>query len=341
MLLPFFTLAQIDFTQVSEIDNTFFKLDRFWRGADGGATVALGPHRILWLFSDTFIDLDGTGKRSNAKSMIRNSIAIQHSISLDAEVTYHYRGTVEDPQDFFQLEGGNWFWTGHGVLIGDKLVVFLMEVKSTNTGLGFEIIGWWMARVDNPADNPDNWIINYFKGPETFGVIAGSSAVLQEADYIYTFGVKEPDSHETYLFRFEKTRLYHGDLSNLECWIDQSWTTIVPEEPKPSSLFIGQTEFSVHFDRDLNKYIQIQTYGFGQASLGYRLADQLQGPWSEPVLFYAPVLQDDGEFVYSANAHPELSSQGIIITYNVNHASFERLLTNENIYFPKIIKLQF
>ena len=74
--------------------------------------------------------------------------------------------------------------------------------------------------------------------------------------------------------------------------------------------------------------------------MGYRLADQLSGPWSEPVLFYTPSLKDDKELVFTANAHPEYVSDGFIVTYNINNGDFDRLINDEDIYFPKIIKLE-
>ena len=106
-------------------------------------------------------------------------------------------------------------------------------------------------------------------------------------------------------------------------------------------LFEGQTEFSVHYQPDLDQYVQIQTYGFGHASIGYRLADQPEGPWSVPVIFYKPHLEDQQEFVYSANAHPELITEGILITYNINNFNFGKLVNNEDIYFPEFISVKF
>jgi len=212
-LISSFLSAQEKVTCVVEIDNSIFKKDNYWRGADGGATVKLKSGKILWLFSDTFIDQDGTGKRSNSKTMIRNSIAIQDSGSLKSKLTYYFKGSKQDPKAFFELPGNKWFWTGHGILLKDKLVIFLIEETSRNTGMGFEAIGWYAAIIDNPSDNPNNWIINYFKGSETFGVIIGSSALIESENYIYAFGVKEPATHETYLLRFEKQKLINGDLS--------------------------------------------------------------------------------------------------------------------------------
>lgn len=164
---------------------------------------------------------------------------------------------------------------------------------------------------------------------------------MQDENYVYAFGVKEPSTHETYLLRFDKAKLINGELSTLEWWANDTWTDNVHEEPKSSSLFIGQTEFSVHYDHNLEKFIQIQTYGIGNASIGYRLADQLYGPWSEPTLFYTPPLKEKKEFVYTANAHPEFTSEGLIVTFNINNGDIERLISNEDIYFPKIIRIQF
>ena len=53
--------------EVNEVDNSMFTTDKFWRGADGAASIDLENGKILWLFSDTFIDPQGTGKRSDSK----------------------------------------------------------------------------------------------------------------------------------------------------------------------------------------------------------------------------------------------------------------------------------
>ena len=68
--------------EVNEEDNTLFTNDKIWRGADGAASIDLENGNALWLFSDTFIDTQATGKRINAK-MINNSIAIQEGYDLE------------------------------------------------------------------------------------------------------------------------------------------------------------------------------------------------------------------------------------------------------------------
>ena len=327
-------------TEVYEEDNSLFTKDKTWRGADGAATIDLGNGKILWLFSDTFIDTQATGKRSNSR-MIRNSIAIQEGYDLEgSKITFYHKGTQKKPKSFFELPGKTWFWTGHGTLINDNLIVFLFEEQSTEKGIGFEAIGWYVAIIENPYKNPLNWNIRYVKGIETYGVIVGSSAVLKDKNFIYAYGVTEPATHETYLLRMPVDKLIKGGIIELEWWIEGDWKVRKTESPAPSPLFIGQTEFSVHYQRDLNQYIQIQTYGVGHASIGYRLAEKPEGPWSDPVIFYKPHLESQKDFVYSANSHPKMTADGILITYNINNSDFGELIRNEDIYFPKLIKIK-
>ncbi|MBK6283498.1 MAG: hypothetical protein IPF54_13360 [Draconibacterium sp.] len=46
------------------------------------------------------------------------------------------------------------------------------------------------------------------------------------------------------------------------------------------------------------------------------------------------------DFNYTANAHPELRSNEITITYNINNFDFGQLVNDESIYFPRIVKLK-
>lgn len=330
-----------DSIEVIEIDNSIFTRDKYWRGADGAATVDLGDNRILWLFSDTFVDVEGTGKRSNS-TMIRNSIGIQNGTDIEkATIKFYHKGSRNNPEDFFKIPGDTWFWIGHGMLVKDQLIIFLFEEENTGEGLGFQAVGWYMVIIDNPSEDPLNWDIEYFKGPEPTDILAGSSAVLRDSTYLYAYGVKEPATHEVYLIRFEIEELLSGNFLSMDWWAADQWVNNLGKAPEGAVLFKGQTEFSVHYHKEIEMYIQVQTYGFGKARLGYRLASRPQGPWTDSVLFYEPILEEHQEFVYSANTHPELLTDGILITYNVNSYDFGKLVNNESIYFPRFIRLKF
>ena len=327
---------------VYELDNSIFKQDRHWRGADGAASIDLGNGKVLWLFSDTFIDLEGTGKRENS-TMIRNSVAIQNGSDLEnSEITFYFRLASKNPDDFFKLPGETWLWTGHGALIDSVLIIFLFEEKSSKKDLGFQAVGWHIALIDNPEDDPLDWNISYHKGPDRFKVLAGSSAVIVDGQDVLVYAVAYYNNEQdVYLLRYSKEMLLKGELSNPYCFVNGKWVNDLQKLPADAVLFTGQTEFSIHFQKDIDKYLQIQTIGFGQCPLGFRTADSPQGPWSEQVSFYLPEFSDQEEFNYSANAHPELSSEGLIITYNINNFDFGKLWRNEEIYFPRIIQVDF
>jgi len=327
---------------VYEMDNSIFKQDNHWRGADGAASIDLGDGRILWLFSDTFIDIEGRGKRENS-TMIRNSIAIQKGSDIeDAEITFYYRMDSKNPDDFFNIPGKTWLWTGHGAVIDSVLVIFLFEEKSSKKGLGFQAVGWHIAIIDNPEDDPLDWNIVYHEGPGRFKVLAGSSAVIIDGQNILAYAVGNYNNEQdVYLLKYSTEMLLKGELYNPYWFVNGTWVNGLQKLPANAVLFTGQTEFSVHYQRDINKYVQIQTVGFGQCALGFRIADKPQGPWSEQVSFYLPEFSDPEEFSYSANAHLELDSNGLIITYNINNFNFEKLIKNEEIYFPKVIHVDF
>jgi hypothetical protein len=320
--------------------NSFFRNDKAWLGADGAASVDLGNGRVLWLFSDGFISADSSASRKNSK-MIRNSVAIQHGYDLNsASIQYHWDRSGNDPHSFFPEHGENWYWTGHGAMIGEKLILFLTKMKGVKTGLGFEAVGWVAVLVANPQEEPFRWKMKYLKGADTFGTIVGSAAVLKDENYLYAFSVLEPGTHEAYLLRWKIADVCNGNLAKPEWWFKGQWAERKTKEPAPEALFIGGTEYSVHWDAALKKYLQIQSHGFGAGSIGIRMADHLQGPWTDLHLFFTPDYRGFTKpFMYAAKAHPELNGGGLAITYNVNSFDFGELLENQDIYFPKFLEI--
>lgn len=318
--------------------DSFFTYSPSWRGADGAGSIDLGHGRVLWLFSDTFINPDSSGAREQAL-MIRNSVAIQDGYHyVTGKPVFYWKQSKGKPDDFFKGKENFWYWTGHGSMVKDRLLIFLMKVKAVTGGLGFEVLGWAAALISNPGANPDQWQVRLIEGADTYGLIVGSAAVLTDQQWVYAYGAVEPATHEVYLVRWPLVAAYEGNLEQPDWWINDHWTKRTGSAPTPRPLFIGATEFSVHYDRVLKQYVQVQTYGFGAASLGIRLANHPQGPWSAPRMLYEPALKGIRQpFVYAAKAHPEQRGDGLCITYNVNSFDFSEVLQNQSIYFPKTI----
>lgn len=337
---PFDTAKYSIKVEWSKTADQYFTHDPVWRGADGAASIDLGNGKVLWLFSDSFIS-DSAGSRKKSK-IIRNSIAIQDGFDLrTASLTFYWDKSKKEPEAFFHTPGNFWFWTGHGTMIKNKLLVFLMKVHEVPSGLGFEVFGWSAVLIANLQEQPSSWKMQYLDGPETYGTIAGSAAVLKDKNYLYAYGAVEPATHEVYLLRWKINKVYQGKINKPEWWIAGKWSTRKTEKPIPEPLFIGGTEYSVHYDPDLKKYLQIQSFGFGETKLGIRMADHLQGKWTEPYLFFAPEYPGVKKpFMYSAKAHPELQGDGLQLTYNVNSFDFGELIENQSIYFPKFLRVK-
>ncbi len=330
--------VKIEFS--GETDNCFTK-DLVWRGADGASSVDLENGKVLWLFSDGFICRDSSGSRKNS-AMIRNSIAIQDGYNLKtASIKFYWDKSRKKPRAFFHVPGRFWFWTGHGVRIKDKLLIFLLKEHGIKSGIGFEACGWYAVLISNPDQDPSEWKMQYIEGHETCGFIVGSAAVLKDEKYLYAYGAVEPSTHEAYLLRWKLDDAYAGSIANPEWWINGKWAERKARNPIPEPLFTGATEYSVHYDKLLKKFLQIQSFGFGEGKIGIRMSDSLQGKWTEPFMFYTPAYPGVKKpFMYAAKAHPELTGNGIYITYNVNSFDFGELIENQTIYFPKFIMLR-
>lgn len=335
---PFDTSKYSISVDFSKETNKYFTKDLVWRGADGASSIDLENGKVLWLFSDGFICSDSSGSRKKS-TIIRNSIAVQDGYDLkSASIKYYWDNFRKKPEAFFHLPGKFWFWTGHGVMIKDKLLIFLIKEHAVKTGIGFEAIGWYAVLVSNPYDEPSKWKIQYMEGTETYGTIVGSAAVLKDKNYLYAFGSVEPATHQVYLLRWKIDEVYTGNIAHPEWWINGKWSLRKTKKPIPKSLFIGETEYSVYYDTILKKFIQIQSFGFGEGKIGIRMSDSIQGQWTDPYLFYTPVYPGVTKpFMYAAKAHPELKADGIYITYNINSFDFGELLENQSVYFPNFI----
>jgi hypothetical protein len=328
-----------------EIDSTtafndYFKKDSVWRGADGASSIDLGNGKVLWLFGDTFIS-DSAGSRKKSE-LIRNSVAIQTGYDLQtASLSYFWNQSKNKPRSFFHREDKYWYWPGHAVMIKERLLIFLMKEHEVKEGLGFESIGWDAVLISNPQDDPRKWKMKYINGGETYGTVAGSAAVLSDEKYIYAYGAVEPGTHEVYLLRWKTNEAYSGNLTMPYWWLNGKWGKRKNKDESPQLLFTGATEYSVHYDSSINKYIQFQSFGFGEAAVGVRLADSLTGPWTDSLMIYAPAYTGiKRPFMYSVKAHPELTGNGVYLTYNINSFDFDELLVNQDIYFPKFIRVK-
>jgi hypothetical protein len=323
--------------------DALFRSDPKWLGSDGAYSVDLGDGRVLWLFGDTFISTSFLNTRRISK-MIRNSVGIQTAYDpSDASMAFTWRNQGGTPSSFFPEDGETWFWPGHGIVLEGRLIVLLMATRATSEGLGFEHVGWRAVSIAHPERPPSEWELKWLDAPQNPSGLVVSGSVIRLGEHICAFSVLEPD-HTIHLVRWPVAQVLDGDLSQPQWWAaeDAGWVAQQDVVETPAPLFSeGQTEFSVHYEPVLHRFLEIQTVGFGQADLGFRTADFPTGPWTPVERFYRPEEWDMERIViYAAKAHPHLTGADLVLTYATNTVPFARLVRRNDLYYPRFLRAQ-
>jgi hypothetical protein len=325
-----------------EADDLFQK-DPNWVGGDDAYSVDLGNKRTLWLFADSLIDPSARHTRQGAK-MIHNSLGIQTGYDpSNASISFYWGNDAEkQPSSYFPNHGDDFFWPGHGIRLGSTLTIFLMRVRKVNEGLGFNVCGWNAVKIDNPDDSPGSWRYVWLDSPANdMGIIVGSASVLRQGNFLYAFSARETvSSHPLYLARWPVDDVRRGELEKVTWWSGSvnEWAA----SPKQATPVFdnGQTELTVHFDDLSHKYVCVQTVGFGPASLALRVAEKMSGPWSLPETFYRPPECDQSNIlIYAGKAHPQLKGADLVLTYATNSLKLQDLFLDNDIYFPRFLRV--
>jgi len=259
--------------------NALFTSDPMWRGGDGAYSVDLGGDRVLWLFGDSSVRTSVTDPTRS--KLIRNSVAIQTGLDpTRAFMRFYWRTQDRQPASFIPEQGDQWFWPGHGIRIGDKLLLFYGRLFQQSPGQwGFQDIDWTALIVDNPDDEPSDWhITEALVPPGEHDVSLAERAILVD-DRIYAFGnAVNQFPGGLYLARFDSARAMAGDLTAMEWWTGTGWGDRSARRPL---IDIGASELSVSFAARLGLWVMVQSAGAGATTLAVRTAPNLEGPWTD------------------------------------------------------------
>jgi hypothetical protein len=318
-----------------------FRTDPHWLGGDGASSVDLGNGRVLWLFGDSLIDLSGSRTR-HASVMVRNSIAVQTGYDpVNAKIQFFWKMKDGTPSPFFSCSGERWYWPASGILIGRRLLLFLMEICKADNALGFEAGGWKGVLIDNPEKSPDNWKLTYLKSPQKQRLVVGSGNPILENGFLYVFAADSQD-RSIYLVRWPKRSVLGGTLVGPQWWAGDKTGWVGPEETEVKLSRIiadGQMEFSVEYSPLLKRYLQIQTLSIMNPCLALSTAMALTGPWSAHTCVFTPSETGKADLmIYAGKSHPMLSGGEMALTYVVNANREDRILGDMSLYFPLMVK---
>lgn len=322
-----------------------FHQDPRWLGADAAYSVDMGDGRVLWLFGDSFVS-PHPAKTRVGSSMPRNTIAIETGYDPSrAMMHFYWREHDGNASSFFAEEHDDWLWPLDGICSDHRLLLFFNVIRADHSpgSLGFRGLHSIAFLVMNANEAPLAWRLRKMVLPNNRWNITLGVAVLREQKYLYIYGFDEP-RHDIYLARTSASQAMAGDLSGMEWWLAREgqhgeWIRESDRSLQPTPVFRnGATELSIHWDRNMQRYVEIQSVGFGASEIAARSAGHLQGPWSPlQVIYRPPESNDPHPFVYAAKAHPELRGDGLLITYAAN-GSEQRLATDMSIYFPRFVR---
>ncbi|MCD6384678.1 DUF4185 domain-containing protein [Candidatus Sumerlaeota bacterium] len=334
-------------------DKLFIPQERGFLGADGGASVLLGPDRVLWIFGDTILGTLRDGQRKGM--LIRNSIAIQ-KLSKDGpgSITYYWDLTDRIPGAFFHPDSffePYWYWPGTGVTINGKTYLFLSKVGEGKGigGLSFKGLGCTLFIIKNPNESPDKWDItkvDLIKSNNHFNI---NTASIVEGDFVYLLGHYDgpndnPLERVAILCRIPIEKLdsaHPGD--SIQYWSKGGqW---LPTRNNLAPLFQpGTTESSLYYDSVHKRYITAVIRPFSPDYYIFT-AEKLTGPWSEPQKIYnIPDLQRNKLYhAYAGRLHPMLPCKPneLVLSYVVNTTDFWSMFSALDIYYPRFIRIRF
>jgi uncharacterized protein DUF4185 len=322
-----------------------FRQDSRWLGGDAAYSIALGNHRTLWLFGDSWIARGPNASRSDA-ALVRNSVAVQLGDDpTQAAMTFYWGSERGQPKAFVEASGDEWLWPAQGARVGDRLVVFFDRMRpSGREGMwNFESFGTAALVVENPDAQPPAWRARLHEVATPPGVVLSGGAAV-DGDRLLVFGTSEP-SHRVCVASFPLDAIREGDLSRPQWWSGaKGWVDASGLDGAPATILDdAQTEFTVHRDDASGSWILVSTEGFGAASVALRFAADPRGPWSAPRIVYRPPEADVKDaMVYAAKAHPELRGAGVdlALTYATNSFDFAKMVNDPSLYYPRFVRLR-
>lgn len=333
-------LCSIARASSEDLEKLFFA-DPIWSGGDGAYSVALGEHRVLWLFGDSFLGTIGDGTLS--RRMIHNALAIQNPIK--GSIRFYWSKKTNEEAFFYHKAKPEWLWPGDAVYYQKKLYCFQKIVETVKTKkddpFGFKWVADEIIMVSNPQDDPTSWKTLRFALPSPAKLHVGTATFAKDG-YIYTLGINE-ENKQAFMARIAVNKLKAQTKSEIEylsfqkkpCWsrtpseISYLWNEAAAEA---SLSVIPGGYLCVYSQNGMNKNI-----------LG-RTCKLLDGKWSAAkVLYEIPEAQLKRGYCYAAKAHPEQPAEPgkIIVSYAINPGELKAHQKDPYAYFPHLVSVAY
>ncbi|MER6944424.1 DUF4185 domain-containing protein [Nonomuraea sp. NPDC000554] len=309
-----------------------------WTGADGTYSLKLPSGKELWIFSDTFlgqVNADGSRppvvEEGGTTVFLNNSFAVEQ----DGRLATIHDGTQEQPKAVMPPRDQNhWYWAGDATLAGGVVEVTYQEYERYGTGAWDW--RWHKNVVARFVPGRLNQPISVHDLPSGHGV-SWASATLKDGGYTYVYGVEDLGSPKYMHLARVKGQSLLGQWEFMKA--DGTWS---PDEADSARMMSGvANEYSV--TKVGNGYVLI-THDTSEV-LSPRIVAYTScsptGPFTGKQLVYTTPETGGNIFTYNAHAHPDVSGNGLVVSYNVNSFVNTDHYRDVSIYRPRFIDVSF
>lgn len=331
-----------------------FPLKDGWLGGDGDVSVPLDSNTTLFIFSDSYV----ARKKQNSRKdrglrMVSNSVAVQKCLPNGKnEVTYYWNKMYSKrPKPIFKSPSKKYlYWVNDGYFADNALFVILEKIgqkenASPDDIFKFSLLGFVLAKIYNPYDDPNEWNIEYTALPNLGNPFLGLRCHVLLENYVYFF-VSRHDTAQV-LVRKPISSIDRPEEEFEYYALDETWKSGL--DTFDMKTIKGFRSNTVKYHPDRKEWIMILDIKFLDNKIKMRTAPNLTGPWSDEIAVYEIPEITPGNEAFHKNNFCYLSreciqnydpiKQEILVTYDINNSIFSEILANSKIYTPKVISI--
>ena len=322
-----------------------------WQGGDAAYSIPLPDGRDVWIFGDTLYGTERSVTGHDPRQ-VHNSLGISTCAHGKWKLNYVIKRAADGSAAsyFSPSDPQHWYWALDGFYANGDLWVTLLCIRHAAQAqpwaMDFETCGSDLAQISHLDRDPQQWQVT-IRPLVADGVHAypSASAVVHDG-YAYIFALYEQGGRPLVATRIPLTKLTEPAV-NLE-YLAKDGTWLKGFEPARAKevMVHGSTELSIRYHPALHQWTAIMfDPGLFSDKVLLRSAPALTGPWSDgDVIYRVPEMQagpqrDKNVFCYAGKEHPELErgARDLTFTYVCNTMDIPGLLTNLNIYRPKVV----
>lgn len=325
-----------------------------WLGADDAYSIPLTSTESLWFFGDTFVGTPQTTLRSQAITMVHNSVGISKcEPGKNCTLRYFWKdANSPKPRSFFDTGTELYYWPLDGLIAGKTLYLSLLTVRNKpgaklGDAFGFEIVGTSLATIDNVHAAPEKWHVGIQDLTDTH--LWPGVSIVPDGKYVIWYTQVSEGEGRGFMTEMRLARDNMAKPSGNWEYLnkDNHWVRGLAGKDAMHVIEQPISEMSVRYHPSLKKWLALSPGAdFPSPWAVVRFADSPTGPWSSPQKIYEfPEMKPDNPgydkdtFCYAVKEHIEFTDSKIALTYACNSMVLSKAMANMNIYHPRAVIL--